>query len=371
MNHVQRNALPKEKSIDDSLCIHNVSDYLSRIRTCINKRQREDCIVVYRGEPDLYERPCRPNIFRKDVLNGNRFFEKNLFDTMRQNKLTGENRYLDNAIDAQHGEFPSRLLDVSYNCLIALYFAVTPYYHFDEDSMDFKDGMVYLFFIDEIFSPSASNTNDNYNAMINRDQEWYQHNALFWNNHKFIDHAKLNSRIIAQQGAFILFPGEEPRDLPEYLYCGIRIPKEAKPLIRQELNQFFGIHTGSVYPEIINLVKELSGKSRRLNTQEFTCENELRYGMKQLKKELIYYIDYAIEQRNSEHMGRILIHMERRLACYRQGVKEFQEYCKHNKVVPDEMINEIINQFNQYVRQFSDIMEEYHIGELSWRTLII
>ena len=61
-------------------------------------------------------------------MDGNPFFEKSLFDAMRQNRLTGEKRYLDNAIDAQHGEFPSRLLDVSYNCLTALYFAVTPYY---------------------------------------------------------------------------------------------------------------------------------------------------------------------------------------------------------------------------------------------------
>ena len=77
--------------------------------------------------------------------------------------------YLENAIDAQHGEFPSRLLDVSYNCLTALYFAVTPYYHHLPDSLDNVDGMVYIFYVDEIFSPSASNTNDNYNTIINKD----------------------------------------------------------------------------------------------------------------------------------------------------------------------------------------------------------
>jgi len=194
MDHTKRNILPKEKHMSGSAGIHNVSQYWYRVGSFIKERQQGDRIVVYRGEPDVYYKPCRPNIFRSDVLNNNRFFEKNLFDTMRQNKLTGEKRYLDNAIDAQHGEFPSRLLDVSYNCLIALYFAVTPYYHNAENSMDHRDGMVYLFFIDEIFSPSSSNTNDNYNAIINQDQEWYQNHILFWNNHKFIDHTKLNSR---------------------------------------------------------------------------------------------------------------------------------------------------------------------------------
>lgn len=369
MDHVEGNALPKEKSISDPVCIQNVSEYLGRIRTCISKRQQKGCVVVYRGEPDVYEQPCRPNIFRKGVLKGNDFFEKNLFDTMRQSKLTGEKRYLDNAIDAQHGEFPSRLLDVSYNCLIALYFAVTPYYHYREDSMDKKDGMVYLFFMDEIFSPSAQNTNDNYNAIINRNQDWYQSNSIFWNNHKFIDHTKLNGRIIAQQGAFILFPGEEPQELPKYVYCGIRIPGESKALIRQELNQLFGIHTGSVYPEIINLVKELSGKSTKLNTEEFCCENEAHHTLKQLEQELLYYLDYALEQRKSDRIGQILVHIEQRLSYYRQGIKEFQEYCKYSPSISEEWAEQMAEQYNQLVQRFSDAIEEYHIGELSWRTL--
>lgn len=372
MSDTKQNILPKEKMIDHHFDIHNISEYLSRISSCIGERQQKDCITVYRGEPDVYDHPCRPGIFRKDVLKGSRFFEKNLFDAMRQNKLTGEKRYLDNAIDAQHGEFPSRLLDVSYNCLIALYFAVTPYYHFDETDMDNKDGMVYLFFIDEIFSPSAKNTNDNYKAIINRDQEWYQCNALFWNNHKFIDHTKLNSRIIAQQGAFILFPGEEPEDLPEYMYCGIRIPKEAKSLIRQELNQLFGIHTGSVYPEIINLVKELSGKSKRINTEEFTCENELAYVLRQLEKELVYYLDYAIEQKNSGQIDRILIYIERRVDHYRQGFVEFERYLNRNGQDGQRMLfNHMVEQYNQIIQSFSETIDEYRIGEFSYQSLMV
>ena len=321
----------------ENIC--NISEYLNRVNIYIKQRRQGDSIVVYRGEPDVYNTPCRPNIFRKDVLNDNHFFEKNLFDTMRQNMLTGEKRYLDNAIDAQHGEFPSRLLDVSYNCLIALYFAVTPYYHDSEDFLDDKDGMVYLFFIDEIFSPSAQNTNDNYNAIINRNVGWYLDNALFWNNHKFIDHAKLNNRIIAQQGAFILFPGEEPEGLPDYMYCGIRIPKTAKALIRQELKLLFGIHTGSIYPEIINLVKEISGISKKLNTENFTCLKEMEYTLRQMEKELVYYLDYAIEHRKSDNIDQILIYIERKVNHYRKG--------------------------------FSEFIEEYHIGKFSCESLQI
>lgn len=214
-------------------------------------------------------------------------------------------------------------MDVSYNCFIAYYFAVTPYYHDSEDFLDDKDVMVYLFFIDEIFSPSAQNTNDNYNAIINRNVGWYLDNALFWNNHKFIDHAKLNNRIIAQQGAFILFPGEEPEGLPDYMYCGIRISKTAKALIRQELKLLFGIHTGSIYPEIINLVKEISGISKKLNTENFTCLKEMEYTLRQMEKELVYYLDYAIEHRKSDNIDQILIYIERKVNHYRKVFLEF------------------------------------------------
>ena len=219
MNENSAYVLPKDKRVKEisEKPIENVSDYISKIKEYMESRKGENYSYVYRGEPQIYTTSCRANIFRRGVMDGNPFFEKSLFDAMRQNRLTGEKRYLDNAIDAQHGEFPSRLLDVSYNCLTALYFAVTPYYRKDVDSLDHEDGMVFVFFIDEIFSPSAENTNANYDAIINRDRQWHRDKIIFEKNHKFIDHTKLNNRIVAQQGAFILFQGNDAADLPAWM----------------------------------------------------------------------------------------------------------------------------------------------------------
>lgn len=372
-DHTGNHILPKEKHINTTR-IQNVSEYISRVNEYIQTRQREDCFFVYRGEPDIYPEPCRPNIFRKDVMNGNEFFEKSLFEAMRQSKLSGEKRYLDNAIDAQHGEFPSRLLDVSYNCLTALYFAVTPYYHYAEDSMDSKDGMVFLFFIDEIFSPSAQNTNDNYDAIINRDREWYQNKILFEKNHKFIDHAKLNNRIIAQQGAFILFQGDEAENLPEYMSYGILIPGECKALIRQELRLLFGIHTGSIYPEIINLVEELSSKSRRLNTRPFTCKNELLQAVRQLDRELDYYLDYVLDQMRAPScsMEQILMHIEHVIDSYRMGLLEFaRDFCPQAAYLKPEDFENIIKHYNQSVQRFTEAMRDNRAGEFAGSALLI
>lgn len=379
MTNIKPNVLPKEKHIKTEK-VHNISQFIQRVNEYIKARGQKDDTVVYRGEPDIYPEPCRPNIFRRGVMNGNRFFEKSLFDAMRQNRLTGEVRYLDNAIDAQHGEFPSRLLDVSYNCLTALYFAVTPYYHNREDSMDDKDGMVFLFFVDEIFSPSAKNTNDNYDAIINRDKEWHQKYILFEKNHKFIDHTKLNSRIIAQQGAFILFQGDEPESLPEYMSYGILIPGEAKSGIRRELKQLFGIHTGSIYPEIINLVDELSSKSRKLNTEEFSFKNELEYALRQLGKELDYYFDYVVEKKESreEEVIRILMHVEHVIDSYRKGflevVRDYDAGQDHGETLDglkEGELQSVIEKYNGLVQEFADSIERYDIGAFSGRELQI
>ena len=134
--------------------------------------------------------------------------------------------------------------------------------------------MVFVFFIDEIFSPSAENTNANYDAIINRDRQWHRIRLFLRRTTNLLTTQKLNNRIVAQQGAFILFQGNDAADLPAWMTYGIRIPKEAKPLIRKELKEFFGIHTGSIYPEIVNLVDEISNKSRKLNTEKFCCGNE-------------------------------------------------------------------------------------------------
>mgnify|MGYP003303539407 CR=1 FL=1 len=289
----ERKIVELETSKKDFLECTSVSQYIELISSLVECTSQK--IVVYRGEPEVYSAPCRPNIFRKGVLNNNRLYERSLFDTMRQNGLTSEKRYLDNAIDAQHGEFPSRLLDVTYNCLVALYFAVTAFYHRGDDADDDKDGMVYVFYMDDIYSPSANNTNQVYNAIISKDIPWFTDEIIFEKNHKFIDHCKINKRIVAQQGAFILFQGNDATPIPKYMHQGILIPKKYKPNLRNELKLYFGIHTGSIYPEITNLANELNEKSKKIVNKEFSCENEFSQVMDTFQKELDYYFDYLLE----------------------------------------------------------------------------
>ncbi len=256
------------------MSITNVSDYILEVSTIIST-YGENTTIVYRGEVNIFPTPCQPNIFRKDILKKNPFFEKNLFDEMTANKLTDGTSYLEKAIDAQHGGFPSRLLDVTYNSLIALYFATTPSPNKSEDDEDGKDGMVYIYSFDKLFCPSGKNINTNYNSIINRKDSWLIAHTIFQKNHKLIDHIKLNNRIVAQQGALILFQGDDVCPISNARYRKILIPSTSKKLLRRELKTLFGLHTGFIYPEPTNLVTDISNKSYNIDNSEFNLENEL------------------------------------------------------------------------------------------------
>ena len=334
----------------------HVSNFIEKVNALINSHTDKKVHFLYRGECKRYPNFCKPNIFRKNVLSTNPLYEKSLFNTMRQNKLSNNESYLENAIDAQHGEFPSRLLDVSYNCLTALYFAVTPYYHKDVSEYDEDDGMVYVFFIDEIFSPSAQNTNDNYNAIIDKECPWFNNHAIFQKNHKFIDHTKINNRIIAQQGAFILFQGNDDEKIPSYMMGGIVIPKESKPMLRKELSVMFGINTGSVYPEIVNVAEDLVNKSKSLVTEPFGWKNEIKYVLNNLGKELSYYTEQLASHnttKDSEYYDMIQT-VEMIINSYRIGIIDFlQDFksCKYSGSEQDEHDEKIkiIDRYNSIV----------------------
>jgi len=374
MNQSEANHLPMDPHIKDILekndnrPIQNVAEYIDRVNQYISMGSQN--VFVYRGEPKKYNRPCIPNIYRGDLLKENKFFEKSLFDAMRQTRITEESRYLNNAIDAQHGEFPSRLLDVTYNCLTALYFAVTPYYHEPEYMYDGEDGMVYVFGIDEMFSPSGENTNKYYKAIIDHDPDWIDC-PLFEKNHKFIDHAKLQKRIIAQQGAFILFQGNSLEELPRYIYSGMTIPGGSKPKIRRELKQLFGIHTGSIYPETVNLVEEMKEKSAHMNMEKFSMENELNYVLKQLERELSYYLNYAVclHRDNATNMDAVMIDIEKMINSYRRGFLDLYQNPSRAEGFDQAALKRAAEKYTNLIRDFSNKVEQYELGPFSGEEL--
>ncbi len=341
--------------------ITNIAKYLERIQEIIQEIETEKSVVLFRGEPKLYPTPCQPNIFRSTDFDQNPFFEKNLIEEMTANHLTNGQTYLEKAIDAQHGGFPSRLLDVSYNCLSALYFAVTPYYTKSEKLYDGEDGMVYVFVLEDMYCPAGEYINDAYNACITHDKEWFEGQELFQKNHKLIDHIKKNPRIIAQQGAFILFQGNCLSSFPGHRYHKIIIDGHSKELLRQELRLYFGIHTGSIYPEEFNLVEEMVRKSQRLSSKSFTFDNEMDLifqNMEHLVRHYVTMLDSlpAPAEGEGDYL-QLVEEVELELMDYRLKFAAFLENAEKHADEKDGQI--ALEKAKGYVRKYNALIEKF------------
>lgn len=367
--------------------IRNISDYIKKVSELVSKKGKET-IVVYRGEGEIYSTHCQPNLFRGNYLKRNIYFEKNLFDEMTANKLTSGESYLEKSIDAQHGGFPSRLLDVTYNSLVALYFAVTPEINKAEDTLDGKDGIVYIYFIEKLFCPSGDNINLIYDSIIKRDKEWFSDNEIFQKNHKLIDHIKTNKRIIAQQGAFILFQGDMVSPIPQSDYKKIRIDGNYKNKIRQDLKNLFGIHTGSIYPEPSNLVKHITNKSYIVNCNKFDFNAELDLVISNFEREVDFFgkdiITEIYDKEIEVQITRKIMKIEEIITTYKGGIEELKEKFNSYKLKTNneknenggsmdesgkglkkqqEKIEEIIERYNKLIREFYQSIN-CHISEL-------
>lgn len=333
-----------------------LSKYIKQVEHIVQKYPDE--IIVFRGETEDYkETACLPNIYRKGYIQKNPFFEKNLLDEMAANGLALGNSYLENAINAQHDGFPSRLLDVSFNCLIGLHFAITPYYKYAEDSKDDSNGYVYVYHIKKSVSALGSGIQDNYNAIVTRSQSWYNDESLFSSNFKFIEHMRINDRIKAQQGAFILFQGNEPHQLPKYLYDTIEISKYDKEGLRKVLRTLFNIDNGTVYPEAYNLVDQISVKSLRVSETEFSLSTELKNTLTVLDDKVDYLLSLIPKADNLiDHIRSI----EKEFLIVKNNYGKFKEnIIKKKIIINSEILMDFKITFNKLASDTYSYLQDY------------
>ncbi len=263
-------------------------------------------------------------------MNESKNYEKNVIDEVISNDLSKHENYLQAAINAQHGGFPSRLLDVTFNSLIGLFFAVTPHYTKKITESDHEDGVVIIYAIDKLYSSNSKGIQSYFEMIIssNNDGENNENERIKGYIHRLIDFTNLNSRIKAQQGGLILFSGNEFIPLPSWKEKKIIIAKEAKINIREELKDLFGMTIGTIYPESDNLVGYLTEKAKLL-TEENT-EEDLIY---ELKKQLDHY--YYEFQKVKFYKGEDLLHflydIEEYLYSYVESIFESEKLEKNTQ----------------------------------------
>ena len=339
----------------------SVIDYLKKIEELNNHLANK--YIVYRGEiQDYGKTKCCPNIFRNKGYEKNEYYEKNILDEMSANNIGIGDYYLLKAMNAQHGGFPSRLLDISFNPLVALHFAINPHYkESTQDNISYydnKDGFVYVLNFNKIYSPYSGSVKDCYETIITK-KMIFPEQYVFSQNYKLIDHIKLNQRIIAQTGGFILFPGKEFHKLPDWMYETIKIPNKSKKTIRDELNSIFSINNGTMYPEASNQVEYITQKSLFVSNDEFDFVKELYSFLCFLKNECDNFCTTYLYNKKlkTKEIIKEIRKFEKEILLYDNEYHKTKDLIE-KKMIKDSSNNEMNVLDQQYIKIITDLKSE-------------
>ena len=261
------------------LNLGTVNTYINNLRNLQDqlKDKLNGVGLFFRGHANK-EWDLTPGIYRNNtVLQKEHFL---VHDIIRHcpTEFQGCNSSFEKLVKMQHYELPTRLLDISMNPLVGLYFAV--------NGEEFYDGEVHIFLIKESnlynfddswvnilsrlsFLPTEIANIEENNAKLKnltRNLGTLQEPYPFLTNSSDFNKVicvlpKLdNPRIIRQQGAFFLFGmkngiKEQKADL-EVSSIIFKVPANKKKVIKIQLDQL-GINEKFCFPEIDNVAHYL------------------------------------------------------------------------------------------------------------------
>lgn len=230
-------------------------------------------LIAFRGESNDYgDTKLTPSLFRDSsyVAKESHLFELfcdyNIVDPKASN--------IEKAIETQHYASISRMLDISFDVLVALYFACT---HPDE-----HDGYVYVFAFPEHYSPHSKYIEEFYTNVLEGKHIAYSRNF------KVFSHSVTNDRIKAQKGGFIFFPGKEFHPINDCYYERILISKNHKREILEDLEALFQITKATLFPEKDKVAEIITNKFKGniYTTKSVSLENEIESFFNRIDYEL-------------------------------------------------------------------------------------
>ncbi|MBV4449258.1 FRG domain-containing protein [Clostridium tyrobutyricum] len=281
--------------------IEKVSEFVDKIVQ--NNKIDSNISGYYRGHSN-YEYTLIPSIYREDYLINN---EYNIYrDIISQKPHLFEdcNTTLEKLVKMQHFGIPTRLLDLTENPLIALFFACisnNSYYgevitfnvnkkrfvkYYDSDTVDVLSNIAKLdekFNIpDSEFDCCQSESFPSFNALteikklchfICEDKPYFENriNPSHLDNYALIVKPKLaNERIVNQSGAFILFGINREKSccantdsiIEKFTQQIYIIAPDRKKEILQQL-ELFNINYSTVYCDLENTAKYFKSKYKK------------------------------------------------------------------------------------------------------------
>ena len=255
--------------------IEKAEDYLRAVdRAILNMRHLHggeidnQCVkFMFRGQSNVKYELC-PSLFRnlakdgecpKDIVKESYWSEEQYLldeaerifpDLFRQCTKDVERMSV-----AQHYEIPTRLLDVSGNALVALYFAAQPNTTGGEEN----DGKVFVFKVSVAEYRKALQIGKIDLSVSKQHRAKGRRGKLpFDNTPQLAFPSFLTPRQKAQDGAFYVM-GDDANARIDFMkadYDEIIIPKGCKETIRDELEQRCNVHRGTLFPESLTSYKD-------------------------------------------------------------------------------------------------------------------
>ncbi|TSD78967.1 FRG domain-containing protein [Pseudomonas sp. KBS0710] len=283
--------------VSATLSAHDVESYLSGIFNLTKKMPHVRC---YRGEANAAW-DLKPSITRGLKPEAESQILSELLLEV-PGEFTAEKSMFDKLVKAQHYGLPTRLLDVSLNPLVALYFACADPLHAEEDGavriLDFSSRRVKFADSDTVsLICNLARLSDNERTHLYRQRtpsrRWNKKDATAFRKLKpmnrllqfiriekpyfldkakpgdlfkyfFVHPAKANRRVIAQSGAFVaagLLEYRTPEKSKELTMTKIDIAAAHKLPILKQLD-ILNINSRSLFPEIEFASKYIKEKWR-------------------------------------------------------------------------------------------------------------
>lgn len=287
----------------------------------INDNNSTKPLVCFRGESiDYGDTKLMPSLFRND---SGILLEKELIELLSDYDIpqSKDNTKLSKTIAGQHFLQISRLLDITFSILPALYFA--------SDNQE-DDGFVYTFVFPESFSPNSDYLNHYYDSLVAN--EFFPYSKDF----KVITHSYNNERLKMQSGGFILFGGEAFSKIPEEYYCEpTRILAEDKVTIRAQLSKYFNLNESTIFPEKDKrkdpIMERLSYIKRNRSNKGDFLDVELEYCFRRIEFET------SLKQEDPKKILRFLRKEKANLFTYiDKNYKSESEKYKKRKIIEDK-----------------------------------